>query len=317
MHRRIAALVVLAFFASTSAAVAAGPTYVSLGGLGALAPDGKTRYVAVSGTTETLIERVRVSDGSVAAWDTLDGIWGIPAPTVSPTGGEGVTRDGKRLVVASAGGGRPTKFAVLDTRSMRTLDRFDLDGSFAYDAMSPDASTLYVVQHVDQENVSRYVVRAYDMKTHRLLPGRIADKTQQGWVMEGSPVSRATSGDGRWVYTMYQRPGGYPFVHALDTVAGVAHCTGLPWHGDQAVLASVTLALSADGETLALRWRGGKQWLTMNTATWRLGHGRTSTALPWRWIVGAIGAATAVALAAGLVRVARRRRSEETAPVPL
>ena len=61
-----------------------------------------------------------------------------------------------------------------------------------------------------------------------------ADKAQAGWVMEGSPMTRATSADGRWVYTLYSRPGGYPFVHALDTVNGVAHCIGLPWRGDQA-----------------------------------------------------------------------------------
>ena len=63
MHRRIAALAVLASLVSASAALGAGPSYVSLGGLGALAPDGKTRYVAVAGTSETAIERVRVSDG--------------------------------------------------------------------------------------------------------------------------------------------------------------------------------------------------------------------------------------------------------------
>jgi hypothetical protein len=315
VHRRIAALAVLASLVSAPVALGAGPSYVSLGGLGALAPDGKTRYVAVAGTSETTIERVRVSDGSILTWTTLGGVWGIPAPTVSSTGGEGVTHDGKKVVVASAGGGWPTRFAVLDARTMRTLDTFDLDGSFAYDAMSPDASTLYLVQHVDQENVARYVVRAYDMVNHRLLPGRIADKTQRSWVMEGSPVSRATSGDGRWVYTMYQRPGGYPFVHALDTVTGVAHCTGLPWKGDQTALANIRLTLGDGGRTLAMRWRDGRSWLTMNTATWQLTHPAAGTAFPWSWVAAVVGAA--VALGACLVLLARRRRPREAAPVPL
>jgi hypothetical protein len=317
VHSRIAVLAVLAFLAAASAALGAGPSYVSLGGLGALAPDAKTRYVAVSGTSDTTIERVRVSDGSVLTWTTLDGIWGIPAPTVSPTGGEGVTRDGKKLVVASAGGGWPTRFAVLDARSMRTVDHFDLDGSFSYDAMSPDGSTLYLVQHVDQEDVARYVVRAYDMNRHRLLPGRIADKTQQNWVMEGSPVARATSGDGRWVYTMYQRPGGYPFVHALDTVAGVAHCTGLPWKGDQAALANVRLTVGADGKTLAMRWRDGRPWLTMDTATWQLTHAAPGASFPWRWVVAVAGAATVLVLAAAVALFGRRRRPRGVASVPL
>ena len=72
-------------------------------------------------------------------------------------------------------------------------------------------------------------MRAYDLATHTLLPGRIADKTQKSWVMQGWAVSRATTADGRWDYTLYANPGGYPFIHALDTVRGVAHCIGLPW----------------------------------------------------------------------------------------
>ena len=48
--------------------------------------------------------------------------------------------------------------------------------------------------------------------------------------MDGYPLTRVTSADGRWVYTLYQNGGvgGYPFVHALDTVRGVAHCIGVP-----------------------------------------------------------------------------------------
>jgi hypothetical protein len=319
VHRRIAALAVLVFLASlvvAAAAPGAGPSYVSLGGLGALASDGKTRYVAVSGTSETVIQRVRVSDGSILAWDTLDGIWGIPAPTASPTGGEGVTRNGKRLVVASAGGGWPTKFAILDARSMRTLDRFDLDGSFAYDALSPDGTKLYLVQHVDQNDEQRYVVRAYDLRSHRLLPGRIADKTQRGWVMEGWAVARTSSTDGRWVYTLYQRGGGYPFIHALDTVNAVAHCIGLPWKGDQTALANMRLTLGPDGRTLAVRWKSGRPWLTMNTADWQLAHVQP-TGFPWRWAAVAAAAAILLVLAAGLVVLGRRRQTSEAAPVPL
>src|SRR5439155_1061114 len=69
----------------------------------------------------------------------------------------------------------------------------------------------------------------YDLDAHRLLPGRVADKAQKSWVMQGFAAARATSPDGRWVYTLYANPGGYRFVHGLDTVRGVAHCFGLPW----------------------------------------------------------------------------------------
>ena len=71
--------------------------------------------------------------------------------------------------------------------------------------------------------------------------------------MEGFATTRTTSGDGRWVYTLFMRPGGYPFVHALDTVRGVAHCIGLPWTAsNQAPLMGMRMTLADGGSKLAL-----------------------------------------------------------------
>ncbi len=308
MHRRIAALAVFAFLASASAALAAGPTYVTQGGSGVLARDGKTRYVAVSTGSGTAIERVRVAGGSVATWADLRGSWGIPAPTYSATGGEGLTRDGKELIVGTWGAGPPSAFAVIDTRLMRVVDRFTLNGDFAYDALSPDASTLYLIQHVDASNVNRYVVRAYDLSSHQLAPGRIADKTQLGWVMEGSAVTRATSADGRWVYTLYQRPGGYPFIHALDAVNGVAHCIGLPWHGNQAPLSRIVLTLRDSGKTLDVSWKSGKPWLAVSMANWRITHVRPGS-FPWAWVLAGVGGA--IVLVLGALAFSRRRIEQD------
>jgi hypothetical protein len=182
-----------------------------------------------------------------------------------------------------------------------------LDGRFAYDALSPDGKTLYLVQYVDPVNISRYVVRAYDLEDHRLLPGRIADKTQLGWAMEGFAVTRATSDDGRWVYTLFMRPGGYPFIHALDAVNGTAHCIGLPWHGrDQGALAAMRMTLVNGGTALALHWKSGRPWLTVQTGTWRITHARPG-GFAWAWTIGGAGAAVLLVLAAGLVVLLRRR----------
>ena len=317
MHSLVAALATVAFLASGSVSLAAGPSYVSAGGLGVLAPDGKTRYIAVPTRNSTAIVRVGVHGGTVRSWADLEGLWGIPAPTSSARS-EGLSRDGRTLVVGRFGTGSPSRFLVIDTRLMRTVDTVTLNGDFAYDALSPDASTLYLIQHVDADNINRYVVRAYDLRTHTLQPGRIADKTQQGWVMEGSAVARTTSGDGRMVYTMYMRPGGYPFIHALDSVQGVAHCIGLPWHGDQAPLATARLALTDHGRTLAVNLKGGRTWLTVNTANWRLTHapkgGVTSS---FRWPLAGGGIVAALALMLALVLLGRRRHAQEAAPVPL
>ena len=317
MHRLVAALAVFAFLASGSVALADGPGYVSQGGSGTLAANGKTRYVAVPAGNWTAIEQIHVAGGSVMGWAMLEGGWGIPTPTVATTGGEGLTHDGSRLVVESSSRGAPTMFAVLDSRTLRILDRFTLNGDFAFDALSPDGNTLYLIQHVDSSNVNRYVVRAYVLSSHTLLPGRIADKSQAGWVMEGSAVARTTSGDGRMVYTMYMRPGGYPFIHALDSVQGSAHCVGLPWQGDQAPLANARLTLADNGRTLAVRLTGGRTWLTMNTGNWRLTRVQHPGGSSWHWPLAGGSVAAALALGLGLVLLGRRRRPREAAPVPL
>ncbi len=45
--------------------------------------------------------------------------------------------------------------------------------------------------------------------------------------MRGRPLTRASSADGRWAYTLYDGAGKTPFVHALDTSRRSAHCIDL------------------------------------------------------------------------------------------
>src|SRR5581483_2244369 len=56
-----------------------------------------------------------------------------------------------------------------------------LQGDFAYDALSPDGHVLYLIQHVSKTSLSRYLVRAYDLRRRELRPGAIADRTQPNW----------------------------------------------------------------------------------------------------------------------------------------
>jgi hypothetical protein len=127
-----------------------------------------------------------------------------------------------------------------------------LHGDFAFDALSPHGSRLYLIQHTSTKNLDRYIVRAYDLRGHRLLPGTIADRTQRGWIMQGIPMARATSGNGRYVYTLYANSGGYPFIHALDSVAGTAHCIGIPWTKEQTAGDLDVLRLSGGGQQLEI-----------------------------------------------------------------
>ena len=106
-----------------------------------------------------------------------------------------------------------------------------------------------------------YRVRAYDVVRGKLLREAVIDPRLGGRSMTGAPVTRATGPGGVWVYTLYQKPGGLPFVHALDTVRGKALCLELPWRGNQGRLFDVRM--SVHGEKLVLRGRSGAHLATI------------------------------------------------------
>jgi hypothetical protein len=315
MHRR-AALAVLAVSALSAApaAAAGGPMPFALqGGSGVLSPDGGTRFVAVATNAgwDTAIERVDTDGGIVQGVSDLSGAWGVPVVTSYGGDGGGLSEDGKSLVLADTNRNQTyprtsSSFAVVNTTTLLPGRKIELKGDFTFDALSPDTSRLYLVQHVDANDLSRYVVRAYDLRGGRLLPGRIADHAQKSWIMKGYPVARATGAGGRWVYTLYQNPGGFPFVHALDTVRGVAHCIGLPWRGNQNGLYNMRLTLRDRDRTLAVHWLSGRPWLAVDTRSWRISN--DGSAVPWTWIAPAIGAGV---LAVPALLLLRRRRRQE------
>jgi hypothetical protein len=252
-------------------------------GDGVLALDGKTRFVAIGmyGTADTMLARVDAHTGSVLAAVPLRGTWGIPIYTYTPNSGQGLSRDGTTLVLADLPNVYPrtgSRFMVVNPRNLRMRDAIVLRGDFEFDAISPNGRRLYLIQHTSASDQSRYVVRAYDVPKHTLLPGRVADRTQRSWIMEGYPIARTSSPDGRWVYTLYGNPNGFPFVHALDTMRGVAHCVGLPWRGTQNAVYNLRLTLH--GGSLAVHWLSGRPWLRLDTVSWRLASDHRS-GFPW------------------------------------
>lgn len=306
-------VVVIAALVLAPAALAdGGPSPgATLGGDGVVSPDGQLRFVSVPAGFGAVVEKIRTRDGRIDGFAPLASLYGIPTVAFDGSAG-GLSRDGRTLVLAEAMGNvqlrTRSSFVLVDTRSLRSLTTISLAGDFAFDALSPDAGTLYLIQHVSRRDTTRYVVRAYDVAARRLRPGRIADASQRGWTMQGYPLSRATSADGRFVYTLYQNPGGTPFVHALDSLRGTAHCVGIPWQGGQDALWNLRLAVRDSGRTLAVHWRSGRPFLAIDTHSYRIAHPRPMS--PWRWLALG-GAAAALALAAGAVALRRRRRGRE------
>ena len=259
---------VIAALAASAAASAdaqkGGPATVLNGGRGVVSPDGNTRYVALTTGQHTIVSFTRVPGGQVTNWRQLRGYFGIPQVSLDGTT-DGISRDGRTLVLATpAGAGSPgdnvtTQFALIDTRSLR-LRRVTLRGLWSYDAISPDGSVLYLIQYEELGPKVTYRVRAYDLEARRLLARAIVDRTIGERLMHGWAVTRRTTSDGRWAYTLYARAGKEPFVHALDTTRRQAYCIDLPLDLRRPEQMRLRLALSRDrmldvrhgGETVAV-----------------------------------------------------------------
>jgi hypothetical protein len=186
--------------------------------------DGKFLYEAVAHKGRTTVAILR--NAARVRTVKLRGNYGVPVPTNDGTAA-GLSHDGRTLVLARMGAA--PHFAVLDTGTLHRRRAITLRGQFTFDALSPDGSTLFLIQHLDpRSSADRYYVRAYDVRAGRLLKQIVFDAREKGEVMTGWAVTRATGPSGRWVYTLYGRSNGTLFVHALDTVDRHAVCIDLP-----------------------------------------------------------------------------------------
>lgn len=225
---------------------------VDVGKQGLLAPGGQLRYVTLAGAGQTLVAKVDTRSGEVRRHIVLPGAYTIPAVALDGSAG-GLSHDGSRLVLI-----RPrtrflqprTHFALVDPLRMRWL-QFSIEGDYSFDAISPDGRSLYLIHYTNQRDPTRYEVRAYDLDNRTLDPEPVIDPQEKGEVMRGFPITRATSVDGRFAYTLYDGAGGEPFVHALDTVGRSAACIDLPQLEGRADLMRLRLRRRPEGLTVA------------------------------------------------------------------
>jgi len=306
------AVVVAAGLVLAPTALADGPIFVTQGGAGVTSHNGAYHYVALAnGTGATLLVKVYTAGTAVYGSMTLPGSWGTALIGNGGQSGQGLSRDGRTLVLESTSAPlrSSSKFLVVNPTHWKVLKLITLAGSFTFDALSPDASKMYLIQYTSSTDLSHYVVREYDLRTNRLLPGEIAarDEDEDEPTMAGYAQTRTTSADGRWVYTLYEKPAGTPFVHALDTVAGVAHCIDLPWARTNTGAYNLLLSLHDHDRMLAVHWRSGRPYVNVALDSWTVSEARAG--FPWTWVGAGIGALAV--LAAGVALLLRRRRSEE------
>ncbi|HKP18222.1 MAG TPA: hypothetical protein VJT84_07065 [Gaiellaceae bacterium] len=306
MTRRLACAVVFLALAAapTAAADGAGPDPGLMQGWTGVTTAGHPwRYVTLPAGAQTVLAAVRRSTGRIPGWRPLRGTWGVPMVAYDGSVG-GLSRDGRLLVLAQwspPGNGAlrtTSRFLLLNTRTLRTWRTVTLRGDFTFDALSPGGGTLFLIERVSRADTTKYRVRSYDIASQRLSPRVIADRRQAGWVMRGYPVTRATSADGRWVYTLYQQPGGYPFVHALDAVGRSAVCIGLPWHGVQDILPSSRLRLNEQAGKLWVQTYRGRALFSIDTRSfWVARAGAGASGTPAALLVAPpLGAAALLAL---------------------
>ena len=226
MRRRtaVAVLPLAAALAACGASAPAGPTALKLPA-GVRSADGATLYAA-GGDAQADRTAVRALDpvsGRQLLARTIAGRWVIPALAGDRAGT--LSGDGRTLALAGPSGASTSSFALVDTRFAGPARTFTLPGRWSFDALSPDASTVYLIQH---GRAGHYQVRAYDMVKDRLRAGAIVEKGERDPDMTGVPVAREVAPGGSPVYTLYRDSAEGEFVHALHTREGIALCVDLP-----------------------------------------------------------------------------------------
>jgi hypothetical protein len=282
---------------------------VDVGNSGVVTADG-ARYVTMASGGSTIVARVAQAGGRVLAWRSFPGTFTIPAVAYDGSAG-GLSADGKTLALIEPRQSFPraqTRFLILG-RDLAVHGLVTLKGDFSFDAISPNGRWLYLIHYTSPQDPTRYLVQGYDLRDWRLSPAPIVDPTAPGEKMRGNPVTRATSADGRWAYTLYDGGGGTPFVHALDTVARSAHCIDLDSLSPGTDLSKLRLAVVGGGKQLEIRGvRGGTINIDLRSFRVSTGGGLFGALQGPRFLL----VAGCALLAATILAMVERRRRRQT-----
>lgn len=275
---------------------------VDVGSSGVTAAGLNARYVTIPGGRNTLVAMIATSGGKVVRSRLLRGRVTVPAVAYDGSAG-GLSADGGTLVLITPRQGFPrakTTFKLLEAPLLRPRKTLTLRGDFSFDALSPDGRWIYLIEYTSQVDPLRYRVRVLDAMTGRLQPEPIVDPRNPAEKMNGDPLTRTSSPDGRWAYTLYSGTE-HPFVHALDTVGRDARCVDLDSLAGRKDLPSLRLSLGS-GE-LSVRDPEGKAIAVVDTLTF---EPATPGSAGHRWTIPAVVLA-GVVLCFSALRVRSRR----------
>lgn len=326
MHRfrhALLALVALGAFASTASADGLPVLGVDVGGQGVTVPASPVRYVTLRAGHETVVARTATDGGRVLRFTHIRGNFTIPAVAYDGSS-SGLAADGSTLALIQPRLSFPrarTAFVVLDAKSLRLRKTINLRGDFSFDAISRDGRTLFFIEYVSPRDPTRYNVRAYDVLSGRLLAKPVVDPHEGQDAMRGSPLTRTTSPDGRWAYTLYDGAGNTPFVHALDTSKREARCIDLPMLVLGGGPLHLTVAPNAARLTVSTQ---GQTVAVIDTSTFRASRPPETTAKPVEpanssgrhLLVYGLAALVSILAASSILAALRRRRKRPTTSNP-
>lgn len=269
------------------------------------------RYEALPYEGDTFVQRLRPETGEVLGSRVLQGQFEIPVVAYDGSA-EGLAADGKTLVLITPRPGFPrrkTTFAVLDAQQLNLRKRLTLRGDYSFDALSPGGRWLYLIHYTSGTDPLKYEVVALDLRTERVASEPIVDPREPDEQMNGHPLTRATSSDGRWAYTLYEGTE-HPFVHALDTARRDARCIDLDWLTGQKGLRALRFALREGSEDLIVRTPKGDAVAVVDTE--KFDAARPSSAGLGSWPRTGLSALALLLVLLGLLYVVRGRMRHES-----
>jgi hypothetical protein len=182
-------------------------------------------------------------DGSLLTWYSLTTGARLRDAVVQQHGAfqlVGLAQNGREAVLARTKQ-RSTTFAVVSPTAQRIVK---LGGNrWTFDALNGD--NLFLV---------RYLKHGYQIRLLHLASGALEKAPLQdpkgASTIWGSPWSRLSSANGRYLFTLYVGPNGGAMVHVLDTRAATARCVDLPGTGSWDSAATWVMVLDPDGRHL-------------------------------------------------------------------
>lgn len=152
----------------------------------------------------------------------------------------GASQNGARAVLVR-NQRRNTTFVIVSKNGYRPVQLGT--NSWGFDALS--GNKLYLLHYLR----GGYEVRLYDLGTNRLQAAPLKDQ-EEAALIPGTPWVRASTPDGRYLFTLYIKENGSAMVHELDTRNAVARCIDLPASRDFNTAATYTLTLDSNASTL-------------------------------------------------------------------